>query len=96
MPKLVEGTAARIVVPAGERDVLVFDDSLPGFGIRKFASGKATFFVKYSVGKQQRRLSLGPVVRGMLEETRRKAADVLARARLGEDVQAAKKAARAL
>jgi len=43
MAKLVEGFAARIQVPAGARDVQVFDDELPGFGIRKFASGRALF-----------------------------------------------------
>ena len=46
MPKLVEGYAARIKVPDNHRDVLVFDSELPGFGIRKFASGRASYFVK--------------------------------------------------
>ena len=39
MPKFVEGYAVRIKVPDGHRDVLVLDSELPGFGIRKFASG---------------------------------------------------------
>jgi len=50
MPKLVEGFADRLNVPAGARDVQVFDDDLPGFGIRKFDSGKASYFVKFNVG----------------------------------------------
>ena len=33
----------QIVVPLGKRDVLVFDEQLPGFGIRKFDSGKASY-----------------------------------------------------
>jgi len=41
--KILEGAATKIKVPEGKRDVLVFDDSLPGFGVRKFASGKASF-----------------------------------------------------
>ena len=56
MPKFVEGFAARLEVPAGERDIQVFDDDLPGFGIRKFKSGRASYFVKFNVGRQQRRL----------------------------------------
>ena len=46
MAKLVEGYVDRMVVPSGKRDVQEFDDELPGFGIRKFASDKASYFVK--------------------------------------------------
>ena len=92
MPRLIEGSANKIVVPLGKRDVLVFDEQLPGFGIRKFDSGKASYFVKYNVGPQQRRITLGAVVPGVLSEMRRKASDILARARLGQDVAAEKRA----
>jgi integrase len=91
--KFVEGCASRISVPAGARDVLVFDDALPGFFIRKFESGKASYGVKFNVGSQQRRMALGAVVPGVLGDMRKKAADVLARARLGQDVVADKRAA---
>ncbi len=93
MPKLVEGLVARLRVPEGTRDILVFDDALPGFFIRKFASGKASYGVKYSIGTKQRRLSLGAVVPGVLAERRRMAADILARVRLGQDVVGEKRAA---
>ena len=49
MPKLVEAYANQLVVPAGKRDVQIFDDALPGFGVRKFASGRVTYFVKFNV-----------------------------------------------
>jgi integrase len=93
MPKLLETTVSKIVVPSGKRDVLVFDDSLPGFGVRKFETGRASYFVKYSIGRQQRKITLGPVVPGVLAEMRRKASDILARARLGDDVRAVQKVA---
>lgn len=93
MPKFVEGFAAKLVVPPGERDVQVFDDALPGFGLRKFASGKASYFVKFVVNGQQRRLTLGAVVHGNLSEMRKQASAILAKARLGEDVVAEKRAA---
>ena len=64
MPKFVEGFAGKLVVPDGKTDVQVFDDELPGFGIRKFAGGHASYFVKFSIGTQQRRKTLGKVVRG--------------------------------
>ena len=86
------------MVPAGMRDVLVFDDghkdAVPGFGIRKFKSGKASYIVKYSVGGKQRRQALGPVTRGNLKAMRVLASEVKARARLGQDLIAEKQAAK--
>jgi hypothetical protein len=84
-----------MIVPAGARDAQAFDDELPGFGIRKFDSGKASYFVKFNVGSQQRRKTLGKVVRGNLKAMRLEASTVLARARLGTDVVALAKAAAA-
>ena len=93
MPKFVEGYAGRLKVPPGMRDVQVFDDTLPGFGIRKFASGRASYFVKFNVGQQQRRLTLGTVVPGNLAEMRRRASTVLSKARLGQDTVAERQVA---
>ena len=95
MPKFVEGFADKLVVPTGTRDIQVFDDELPGFGVRKFESGKASYFVKFNVGRQQRRKTLGAVVRGNLKAMRLEASAVLAKARLGTDVVALAKAAAA-
>src|SRR5688572_20557690 len=93
MPKFVEGYAARLPVPDGKRDVQAFDDALPGFGIRKFTSGKASYFVKFNVGSKQRRLTLGKVVPGNLAEMRKRASTVFSKARLGQDTVAEKHAA---
>jgi integrase len=93
MPKFVEGFADKLVVPQGARDVQVFDDEMPGFGIRKFAGGKASYFVKFAVGTQQRRLTLGRVTRGNLKTMRLEASKILAKARLGQDIVAEKQAA---
>jgi integrase len=95
MPKLVEGFADKLIVPPGARDTQVFDDELPGFGIRKFDSGKASYFVKFNVGRQQRRKTLGAVVRGNLKDMRLEASRILAKARLGTDVVHEAKAASA-
>jgi integrase len=92
--KLTEGIANKIEVPAGAREFTVLDDTLPGFGLRKFRSGRASYFVKYSFGARQRKITLGAVVPGVLAEMRRKASDLLARARLGQDVSAERKRVR--
>lgn len=94
MAKLIEGIVSKITIPAGKREALVFDDALPGFGVRKFSSGKASYFVKYQLATgQQRKITLGAVVPGVLAEMRRKASDVLAHARTGRDISGEKKAA---
>ena len=93
MPKLVEGYVNKLQVPPGKRDVQAFDDALPGFGIRKFESGRASYFVKFNVGIQQRRLTLGAAVPGNLAEMRRKASTILSKARLGQDAVAEKRTA---
>jgi hypothetical protein len=86
IPKFVEGFADKLQVPAGAKDVQVFDDELPGYGIRKFASGKVSYFVKYNVGDQQRRKTLGAVVKGSLKAMRLETSAILAKARLGIDI----------
>jgi hypothetical protein len=42
--------------------------------------------VKFNVGRQQRRKTLGAVVRGNLKDMRLEASRILAKARLGTDV----------
>jgi hypothetical protein len=99
MPKISEGFADNIEVPAGKRDVLVFDnghdDAVRGFGIRKYADGSASYIVKYAVNGQPRRHTLGAVRKGNLKKMRSLAEEVKARARIGEDIIGEKKAAAA-
>jgi integrase len=90
--KFTEGFADRLEVPPGARVVQAFDDELPGFGIRKFDSGKASYFVKFNIGRQQRRKTLGKVVRGNLKAMRLEASTILAKAHLGTDVVAVARA----
>jgi len=48
MTKLNNLVIRALQVPEGAKDIQAFDDDLPGFGVRKFASGKASLLVKYS------------------------------------------------
>jgi hypothetical protein len=84
----VEGVVELIEVPPGKRDVIVWDAALPGFGIRRFASGRASYIVQFNFGHLTRRQSLGPVVDGNLKDQRKWASEVLAKRRLGTDVVA--------
>lgn len=46
--------------PAADRDLLLWDDELPGFGVRCRPSGAKTYFLKYrTAGGRQRWLTIG-------------------------------------
>jgi len=59
MAKLAKWTVDALE-PAPDRDVLLWDDELPGFGVRCRPSGAKSYFLKYRTqGGRQRRLTLG-------------------------------------
>ncbi len=80
----------------GKRDAVLFDTTCPGFGVRKFESGRMSFFLKYSVDGRARKVSLGPALPNtdVIESARAKACIVQARAQLGEDEIAKREARR--
>jgi integrase len=89
--KLSDKTVADLSLPEGKSELIVFDDDLPGFGVRLRAGGKRTWVVQYRVGRKQRRKTIGSVTPAMNVAKARKAADNdLAHVKLGGDPQAAK------
>jgi len=88
--KLTQVAIDRLTLPAGKADHIVFDDSLPGFGVRLRKGGAAMYLVQYKIGKQNRRLSLGRVAGMPLAKARAAAGELLAKVRLGIDVAAEK------
>jgi integrase len=92
--KLTERTVAALVRPAGKDDVVIWDDDLPGFGVR-LRGDKKTYLVQYRVGAQQRRESLGDIRKVKLEDARKAARQRFAKAQLGMDPAAERAHARA-
>lgn len=74
VPKLSKRVADQAT--ASQSDYFVWDDELPGFGLRVFASGRKSYLVQYRAGGRTRRYTIG--VHGVwTPETARKEARVL-------------------
>jgi integrase len=57
--KLTAKNVRAIQLPKGKADHLVWDDEIPGFGLRLRAGGSRNWVFQYALGDKQRRLSLG-------------------------------------
>ena len=79
---------SRLELPPGKSDLIVFDDDLPGFGIRLRASGKRTWVAQYRAAGRSRRVTLGAVGTVDADKARKAAKTLLARVQLGADPQA--------
>jgi integrase len=93
--KLTDSAVSNLRLSPGKSEIIVFDEALPGFGIRLRSGGKRSWIVQYRSGRQQRRLSLGTVETIDAASARKRAKAALAQAQLGRDPQAEKAAARA-
>jgi integrase len=93
--KLTKANIERLTLPPGIRDRIVFDDTLPGFGLRLREGGKRTWVVQYRVGTKQRRVTLGTDETLSADEARRRAKGALSKVHLGHDPQLEKVEARA-
>jgi len=57
--KLTVKNVRALQLPEGKSDHLVWDDEIPGLGLRLRADGSRVFVFQYALGAKQRRLSLG-------------------------------------
>ncbi len=85
--RLTKPNLARLTLPPDKSELIVFDDGLPGFGVRLRAGGKRVWITQYRVGTKQRRVTLGSCELLDLDEARRQARETLAKVRLGADPQ---------
>jgi integrase len=83
--KLTKINIAKVVVPPGKAEIIVFDDDVPGFGLRIRAGGSTGWIFQYRQGSKQRRLSLGSAAAISAQNARERATELHARVRLGED-----------
>jgi integrase len=86
-------TALSLKLPEGKSEHFVWDDSLPGFGVR-LRNGSRRWVVQYRFHGQQRRESLGDVRKVTLDAARKIARSRFAQVELGSDPAAERRAQR--
>ncbi|MBP0447285.1 site-specific integrase [Roseomonas sp. SSH11] len=96
MAKLSDKIVADATCPEGKKDALLFDDALPGFGVRITAGGKRVFLLQYRNGAKVRRVVLGTFGTELTTSQARKKAETLrGQVRDQRDPVAERKAAQA-
>ena len=83
--KLTQKTIAALALPAGKTETIVFDEDLPGFGVRLRAGGTRSWIFQYKIGNQNRRITLGSLAALTPARARDTAGDLHAAVRLGRD-----------
>ena len=66
-------------LPKGKGEAIIFDDVIPGLGLRLREGGSRSLIFQYKLGAKQRRLTLGAVAAVDFAETRKKAQKLYAR-----------------
>jgi integrase len=88
MPKLTKRIVDAAEIRASE--YFIWDDDIPGLGLRVLPSGRKGYVVQYRTGRRSRRMSLGPSTVLTCEQARIRAISIVAAARNGEDPAAAR------
>ena len=70
---------------AQEKDYVIWDDELSGFGVRVFGSGKRSYVIQYRIGGRSRRYTIGLHGAWAPETARREAKVQLGRVAGGDD-----------
>src|SRR4051812_39121956 len=92
--RLTRQCVADLSIPVGKPYHIVWDDGLPGFGIRLNPTNKV-WVVQYRAAGKSRRETIGRVDAIPLDEARKRAKASLAKVHLGADPQAEKAEERA-
>ena len=83
--KLTTTTVRTAALPAGTTDAIIFDEEIPGFGLRIREAGSRSFIFQYKLGSKQRRMALGAATLETVATARKNATKLHARVKLGED-----------
>ncbi len=85
MAKLTERNISVLACGPGQKDRLVFDDALPGLGVRVSATGAKSFLAQYTIDGQRRRVPIGRWGAITLDQARAAARAILGDVAKGRD-----------
>lgn len=77
--RIVEGATPKV------KEYYLWDEDIPGLGLRVLPSGRKQYIVQYRAGRRSRRISLGPHTVLTAEQARTNALTILSDARSGKD-----------
>lgn len=77
--RIVEGATPKV------KEYYLWDEDIPGLGLRVLPSGRKQYIVQYRAGRRSRRISLGPNTVLTAEQARTNALAILSDARSGKD-----------
>jgi integrase len=83
--KLSAKTIDSVKVATGNGETIVYDDEIPGFGVRVRAGGSRNFVFTYRFGGKNKRLTLGTAVKEAFPDIRKKVLGLQAKVRMGID-----------
>jgi integrase len=83
--KLTQKAIAALTLPAGKSELIVFDDSIAGFGYRVRSSGNRTWIYQYKFGTRSRRMTIGAASAITAAQARDAASTFYAKVHLGGD-----------
>jgi integrase len=86
MAQKLNNKAVEALKPLADKDLFVWD-TLAGFGVRVYPTGRKVFVVQTTVGQSQRRIKVGKFGLFTVEQARDKAREILRKAGEGIDVR---------
>ena len=93
---LTKAAVKKLALPAGKTDIVYWDNTLVGFGLRIRAGGKRTWMVQFrDAGGATRKITVGNALTLEADEARAQAKKLLSGVNLGNDPAKVKKEARA-
>lgn len=92
--KLTAANVKNLNVPPGRTEAVFFDDDVKGFGVRIKATGARSYVMCWKVGGEHRRVTIGSVTDKTFAAAKKRAGDIKAAVRLGDDPAAEIKTAK--